>query len=310
MSYDGGVPLARTYAADERAASVCVHDSYRIATGVMTKEATTAGVVYVFSTPVGVHQNRAIHTTRVIGCFGEAVYAWMSQVPFAAAAKAGQQGAVACGAGVHVCFRLHKSGAVTDVRLIGVVARVTGNFGFIDHDFFPDNMYFRFADVDAGSPATKNTANRRVTGDTPATANTIAPGTVVAFRVATKDGRMWALRVWRVPASHVICLSQPATLGGGAVATISTLSAISSTPPRAVASSDLASSGLAISSLASSTPPGGSNGGASQYVAGQAGSKDGLQYGAAERRAGIPATLPWIGNGCGYSLVGSQGGWR
>ena len=101
-------------------------------------------------------------------------YCWLKQLP------------IAKGSGIAVCCRLHKSGRVTDIRLCGQVARVVrGEFGFIKHEFFPGNLYFRTADVDPSGGASGSTA--------------LSEGSIVAFRIGRKGERVWALRVWKTP---------------------------------------------------------------------------------------------------------------
>ena len=110
-------------------------------------------------------------------------YCWINQLPVR---PAGDVDLV--GAGTDICCRLHKSGRVTDIRMCGEVVRIIrGEFGFISNELFPDNLYFRVADVDpAASGAHASSA--------------INQGDVVAFRVGRKGERKWAMRVWKTPA--------------------------------------------------------------------------------------------------------------
>ncbi len=170
--------------------------------GVMTKEQLAAGTVH--------HRFAGANgPARDICGFDESLYPWMARVPLLPSPRAGNGPSsapeTARVAGVPVCFRLHKSGAVSDVRLVGRVARVRSNFGFLAHELFPRNVYFRFCDVDASSwvrqflAAPGNPAPAAALVPASASALRILPGTLVAFRVAAKDTRIWALRVWRVP---------------------------------------------------------------------------------------------------------------
>ena len=113
-------------------------------------------------------------------------YCWVRELPVG-------------GAGTVVCCRLHKSGRVTDIRMCGEVARtIRGEFGFIRHELFPDNLYFRLSDVD---PATSSSSSASgAEGWAPAVPDsTVSQGDVVAFRVGRKGERRWAMRVWKAP---------------------------------------------------------------------------------------------------------------
>ena len=101
--------------------------------------------------------------------------------------------------GTPVSCRLHKSKRITDIRLIGCVDRVVSDsYGFIEHPLFPDNLYFRFADLDNGNPSSSDTDS----------APPIKPGAIVAFRIGRKGRRVWALRVWQVPPSSTVTVQR------------------------------------------------------------------------------------------------------
>lgn len=112
-------------------------------------------------------------------------YCWIEQLPISGGGAGAAAGAApSSGDGQIVCCRLHKSGRITDIRMCGHVARIVRNeFGFIRHSLFPDNLYFRIADVDPTAGSTES----------------ISQGDIVAFRVGRKGQRKWAMRVWKTP---------------------------------------------------------------------------------------------------------------
>ena len=96
---------------------------------------------------------------------------------------------------VPVCCRMHKSRSISDIRLIGRVDRVVRGspgrkeYGFIEHPLFPNNLYFRSADLDktTTTPTPSSTSAHAAgffkharDGGAPRSVN---PGAVVAFRV-------------------------------------------------------------------------------------------------------------------------------
>lgn len=92
------------------------------------------------------------------------------------------------GRAFEVCCRLHKSRKLSDIRLIGVVARVIKGkkgkkFGFIEHPLYLDNLYFNFDGVDVPK-------GQR--------APLLFKGDRVAFRIGRKGARTWALRVYKL----------------------------------------------------------------------------------------------------------------
>lgn len=104
-------------------------------------------------------------------------YCWLDKLPLQQFSKT---------SGVSVCCRRYRSGRFTDIRLCGRVQKIKhGQFGFIRHPFFPNNIFFRLADVDPNDTGFR----------------TVHENSNVAFRVAQKGKRRWALRVWRIPTS-------------------------------------------------------------------------------------------------------------